>query len=55
MATLDELNAKMSQYVKMESELEFTEFVDYYNDLMAFLQAEYGNLDQDALVKCKGM
>ena len=55
MATLEELNAKMSNYVKMESELEFSEFVDYYNDLMGFLQAEYGNLDQDALIKCKGM
>lgn len=55
MVTLDELNAKMSQYVKMDSELEFGQFVDFYNDLMAFLQTEYGELDQDSLVKCKGM
>lgn len=55
MATLDELNAKMSEFVKMDTELPFDEFVSYYNDLMAFLQAEYGELDQEALVKSKGM
>ena len=55
MATLDELNAQMGQFVKMDSELGFDQFVAYYNDLMAFLQAEYADLDQDALIKCKGM
>lgn len=55
MATLDELNEKMGQFVKMETELPFADFMAYYDDLMAFLQAEYGNLDQEALVKCKGM
>lgn len=55
MATLQELNDKMAVYVKMESELPFGEFTAYYNDLTGFLQAEYANLDQDALLRCKGM
>ena len=55
MATLEQLSDKMRGYVKMDSELPFDEFTAYYNDLMAFLQAEYGELDAEALLACKGM
>ncbi len=55
LTTLDALFTKMGEYTKMETELPFAEFVAYYNDLMAFLQKEYDKLDEEALVKLKGM
>lgn len=55
LTTMEALSARMGQYTKMEDEIAFDEFIAYYNDLLAFLQAQYQDLDQDELVRAKGM
>lgn len=42
---------KMNGFLKMDTELEFSEFSQYYKDVMDLLQKGYQNMGQDELVK----
>lgn len=42
---------KMNGFLKMDTELEFGEFSQYYKDVMDLLQKDYQNMGQDDLVK----
>lgn len=53
--TMAELTAKMREYVKMEDELEFAAFSAYYQEVMTLLQADYQELDTDALIEAQGI
>lgn len=44
---------KMKEYLKMDSEIPFTEFVDYYNQVIGFLQTNHESLEQEDLFKAK--
>lgn len=54
-AKMAELYAKMQEYVKMEDELPFSDFSNYYQDLMACLQADYQDLATEELVQAQGI
>ncbi|MDO4581212.1 MAG: hypothetical protein Q4B96_01340 [Bacillota bacterium] len=55
MGEMQELFAKMGEYVKMDSELPLPEFSAYYQRVMAHLMADYQNMDTDQLVQAKGI
>ncbi len=52
---MEELLAKMSEYVKMEEELPFPEFQEYYQKVMDYLMKTYQDMLQEDLVKAKGI
>lgn len=52
---MEELFAKMGEYVKMEEELAFPEFQSYYQKLMDFLMKSYQDLATEDLVKAQGI
>ena len=52
---VDELMQKMGEYVKMTEELPFPEFLQFHNDLMALLQKDYQELNEEQLIQAKGM
>ena len=52
---MEELFNKMLEYTKMTEELPFPEFSSYYQDLMAFLQNDYQDLNTENLIKVKGI
>jgi glucokinase len=52
---MEELFAKMGEYVKMEDELAFAEFRDYYQQLIDYLMKSYQDLSAEQLVKAKGI
>ena len=47
---MEQLVEKMKTYLTMETPIPFQEFVTYYQDVLAFLQQEFQNLNQDALI-----
>jgi Xaa-Pro aminopeptidase len=53
--SMEQLHAQMKEYVKMEEELEFPLFSSYYQQVMAFLQADYQELGSDELVQAQGI
>ncbi len=52
---MDALRAKMQEFLKMETEISYEEFNEYYKSVMDFLQREFENLDQDGLVTMSGI
>lgn len=52
---MEELFAKMAEYVKMEEQLPFDEFQTYYQSVIDFLLKSYQDLSADELVKAKGI
>ncbi len=50
---MDSLLAKMREYLKMESEIPFEEFKDYYEQVMDYLQNNYDNMTNDELLVAK--
>lgn len=50
---MENLLAKMKEYLAMDSEIDFTEFGSYYKQLMDYLLANYENMDKDALCRAK--
>ena len=52
---MEQLFNKMAEYVKMEEDLPFDEFQNYYNSVIDFLQKEYQNLSVEDLIKVKGI
>jgi hypothetical protein len=55
MQELQQLYDKMVEYTKMTDELPFSEFNEYYQKVMAFLQKDYQELGQDELITVKGI
>ncbi|MGI6361235.1 MAG: hypothetical protein ACOX05_02880 [Bacillota bacterium] len=52
---LHELFETMQEYTKMTDELSFKEFSSYYQQVMEFLQKDYQELDEEGLLKIKGI
>lgn len=50
---MDSLLAKMKEYLKMESEIPFVEFKDYYQQVMDYLQAGYEKMERQELLAAK--
>ncbi|MCR6544328.1 hypothetical protein [Dehalobacterium formicoaceticum] len=42
---------KMQEYLKMETEISYEEFAAYYADFMEYLNKNYGDMDQETLLK----
>ena len=53
--TIAALNEKMSEYVKMETEIPFAEFTEFYQDLTGLLQTKYQEFSIEELILAKGM
>lgn len=47
---METIKAKLKEYLAMDHELEFGEFNEYYNQIMAELNANYGSYDAEALL-----
>lgn len=52
---MEGLFAKMGAFLNMTEELPFEEFSAYYGALTGYLQAEYQNLDEAALLKAQSL
>jgi len=50
---MDALLGKMKEYLKMDSEIPFTEFKDYYQQLIDCLQAGYEKMERPELLTAK--
>ena len=48
---MDAFFEKVRGYVKMTEDLPFAEFSAYYQDVMAYLQANYQDMDEHALLQ----
>ena len=48
---MQELCAKMKEYLKMTDLLPYDEFVAYYQSVMDYLQEKYQDMTQDELVE----
>jgi alpha-D-ribose 1-methylphosphonate 5-triphosphate diphosphatase PhnM len=49
---MEELFAKLREYLQMEDEIPFGEFSDYYKKVLAEFQANYKGYDKDTLLQC---
>ena len=52
---MQEFLAKMREYLKMDSEIAYEEFNQYYKKVMEYLQKEFDQLEEDALVAMAGI
>ena len=52
---MEELFAKMGEYIKMEDELPLPEFQEYYQSVIDYLMKNYQDMDTDQLIKAKGI
>ena len=52
---MEELVAKMGEFIKMEDELPFPEFQSYYQSVMDYLMKNYQDMTTDQLVQAKGI
>ena len=48
---MDDFYAKIKEYLKMDTEISYEEFADFYTRFMGFLNKDYPDLDRDALIK----
>ncbi|MGI6629445.1 MAG: hypothetical protein ACOX4H_02775 [Bacillota bacterium] len=48
---MDEYFEKMQEYLKMDTEISYEEFADYYTRFMESLNKNYQDLDREALIK----
>lgn len=48
---MDKLLDKMKEFLKMDSELPFGEFREYYQTVMDYLQEKYEGMNQEELVQ----
>ncbi len=55
LTSMEVLYEKMGEFTKMETEIPFGEFQDYYQSLMAYLMAKYQEMSKDDLLKAKGI
>jgi len=52
---MEELFAKMGEYIKMEDELPLPEFQTYYQSVMDYLMKNYQDMSTEQLVQAKGI
>ena len=52
---MEELFAKMAEYVKMEEPLPFEQFQTYYQSVIDYLMKYYQDMETDDLIKAKGV
>ena len=50
---METIKAKLKEYLAMDHELEFGEFNEYYNLVLAELNANYGSYDAEALLSMR--
>jgi hypothetical protein len=50
---VEELFRKMKEYLKMDTEISFHEFSEYYNKVMDYMQANFEEMEQEDKVKAK--
>ena len=55
LTTMDALYGKMGEYTRMDTELPFSEFQEFYQALTTYLQQNFQEMSEDDLVKAKGM
>lgn len=52
---MEELFAKLREYLKMEDEIPFAEFSAYYRDVLDEFMANYKEYDKEALLKAEAI
>ena len=52
---MEQLFAKMGEFIKMDTELPFPEFQAYYKDVMDYLMKNYQDMTTEQLVQAKGI
>jgi len=52
---LEELKAKMQEYLQMDTEIDFTEFNEYYQKVLSVLQNDFASLTQENLMTANGI
>ena len=50
---METLLTKIQEYLKMDTEIPFGEFTEYYQQVMDFLQTNYETMDNDGLMAAK--
>jgi hypothetical protein len=50
---MEPLMNKMREYLQMDTEIPFTEFRDYYEQLLDYLQKNYDGLNNDELIQTR--
>lgn len=50
---MEELYLKMKEYLKMDTEISFQEFSEYYNKVMGYMQSNFEKMDQEEKIKAK--
>lgn len=53
MGKMESMLAKMREYLKMDSEIPFAEFRDYYEQVTGYLQANYDGMEKEELFAAK--
>lgn len=53
MSKMENLIAKMTEYLHMDTEIEFVEFTDYYRQVTDYLNLNYDSMSKDELLKAK--
>ena len=52
---MEELFAKMGEFIKMEDELPFADFQAYYQSVMDYLMKNYQDMTTEQLIQAKGI
>ena len=50
---MEELYTKMKEYLKMDTEISYQEFAEYYEKVMKYLQSDFQKMDKDENIKAK--
>jgi len=50
---MEKLFEKLKEYLKMETEIPFEEFSEYYRNVINYLNSEYDALEQENLIKAR--
>jgi len=52
---MEQLLAKMQEYIKMDTEIAYEEFVQYQKNVMDMLQKDFEGMEQETLVALAGI
>jgi len=55
LTTMEALYNKMGEYTKMDTEIPFGEFQEYFQSIIGYLMANYQDMEKDDLLKAKGI
>lgn len=50
---MEDYFSKMKEYLKMDTEIPFVEFVNYYDDMMSYLHKSFENMEKEQLLQIK--